>query len=685
MPVLYHKTFYHSLGALEKQDRKAVLDKLMRFSQAIDLQEEIPGGLRLHPVGPREKRVYSLSANLDLRILLRVEGDSLLVLWVDHHDAAYRWLERHEVQVNPVSRGLQIFAAVADEETTQPASDEEARRDHPRPFAEQDPQFLMLLGVPEPYVDWVRNLPLSRLLEVIDRVPEEVAERLLDLAQGQEVSVPAPAPEDRPLEHPDIQSNFRLLEGDPDLEQALEGGWDAWTRFLHPSQRALVEGHYRGPFRVSGGPGTGKTVVALHRAAFLARKHPGARILLTAYSRTLAERMREQFGHLVPRLPGVPYPVEIGTLHSTALELSRLRWKIVSSDWVIPELLRLAYAEVRPADFSEAFVQNEWQTVVEPYGLWTFAEYREARRPHKGTPLGARGRLALWKVFERVLARLEEKQETTFGHQCSALAAQLEASGEWMYDHIVIDEAQDMGPAELRLVQALVRPGENSLFFCADAGQRIFRGAVSWLTVGLDMRGRARRLKLNYRTTSELLVFAEDLLTGTPPQEDEVQDRLTLSRRHGPVPQVCAATDLEGEVRAVVEWLRARHAEGIPYGRMAVLERKKAHPYAKRVAEELGVPLFDAAEATLPALDALVTATLHRAKGLEFQAVVVMGVQEGLLPLPRALEFALDKPDETRILETERQLLYVAVTRAREHLLVSYSGTPSRFLHPRSG
>ena len=217
MPILYHKTFYHSLAALEKQDRKAVLDKLMRFSQALDLQEEIPGGLRLHPVGPKEKRVYSLSASLDLRVLLRAEGDTLLALWVDHHDAAYRWLERHEVQVNPVSRGLQIFRAVGNEEKAQTEPDDSLLREAQRPFLGQNPQFLMLLGVPEPHLEWVRNLPFSCLLEVIDRVPEEVAERLLDLAQGQEVLVPAPADDapvpDRAAAHPAHGCKSRWWQG----------------------------------------------------------------------------------------------------------------------------------------------------------------------------------------------------------------------------------------------------------------------------------------------------------------------------------------------------------------------------------------------------------------------------------------------------------------------------------------
>ncbi len=685
--MLYHKGFYHSLSLLEKTERRAVLDKLMRFSQALDLQQEIAPGLRLHPIGAREKCIYSLSPNLDLRVLLRAEGDVLLALWVDHHDAAYRWLERHDVQVNPVSRGLQIFRVVEEESDSDldpkaPLEGQASEPDLSLPFADFDPDYLMLLGVPQPHLEWVRGLNRSKLLEVIDRVPEEAAERLLDLAQGYPVTAPAPAPEHQPLEHEDAQASFRMLQDDPDLEHALEGGWEAWTRFLHPSQRKLVEGHYRGVFRVSGGPGTGKTVVALHRAAYLARTQPGSRILLTAYSRTLAERMRQQFVQLVPPRPGEPYPVEIATVDGIAHELGDKSFKPLSRDSVIAELLHQAYADLKPEGFTEKFLQSEWQTVVEPYGLWSFTDYRDARRPNKGTALGARQRFALWKVFQSVLDTLNREQEATYSHLCSRLAGQLEASGKALYDHIVVDEAQDLSPAKLRLLQALVMPGENSLFFCADAGQRIFQGAVSWLSQGLDMRGKSRRLKLNYRTTLELSRFAEALLEGTPPQEDEVQDRDTLSLRRGPVPQVGSFPDLEAEAQGVAQWLRARHAEGIPYGRMAVLERKKAYPQAKLVAELLGVALFEAATPGPVPEDALVAATLHRAKGLEFQAVAVMGVREGMLPLPVALEAALDPLEESRILETERQLLYVAVTRAREHLLVTHSGTPSRFLHP---
>jgi len=298
-------------------------------------------------------------------------------------------------------------------------------------------------------------------------------------------------------------------------------------------------------------------------------------------------------------------------------------------------------------------------------------------------PLGARQRKAVWKVFERLIEALEREGLSTWSQLCRDTADLLESDGESVYSNVIADEAQDFGPAELRLLRALVAGGENDILLAADEGQRIYKGRFSWSDLGLSVRGRSTRLKVNYRTTEQIREFADGLLPGTIAAQDGSEGaRATVSLLSGPTPEIVSAGTSQEESEKVAEWLSSLLKTGYGPGDIAIFGRSEAvlRDRAIPAVKQCGVSVHNLKDDEIAPDGCVSIGTMHRAKGLEYKAVVVMGCEEGLIPLRTVLRKLEDPADREEFEEQERHLLYVASTRARERLLVSHSRTPSRFL-----
>ena len=312
------------------------------------------------------------------------------------------------------------------------------------------------------------------------------------------------------LLHPDAQRRFRVIDNQQELRQALDFPWDQWIVFLHPTQRAVVERSFNGPARVTGSAGTGKSVVALHRAAWLARQNPKARILLTTFSKTLATRLAQNADILLGK-SAERAQIEVEHLHKIARDLwvkKKGRPFLALTAKRLAVLMEAAQATVDGATkFSVSFLRNEFEGVVDPTGITTWEQYKSASRANRGTPLGARQKLTIWHVFENLLQLLAKENLNTWNSLCYQAA---QSTGP-VYDHVIADEVQDFGPAELRFVRALAAPGKNDILLCGDSGQRIYKSRTSLLSCGLDVRGRSTQLKINYRTTQQIRRFADSL------------------------------------------------------------------------------------------------------------------------------------------------------------------------------
>jgi hypothetical protein len=677
-------SFQKSLARLSKQEQGLVKQTVMDF-----LLDPAAAGFRLHPLNMREKRFHSISPNMDLRVIVLREGDRHVMMYVDHHDAAYRWAERRRVEAHPVTGAAQLVEMRERVEEARPlaaVADVPQERYLPPLFQNLTDEDLLRVGVPPDWIADVRRASQDDVMELVDHLPEEAMEALLEYVTSGELPAPAgPAAGADPFAHPDAQRRFRLVADEETLAQALERPWEEWLVFLHPSQRAAVERRHGGPARVTGAAGTGKSVVAMHRTAHLARESQGGQILLSTFSPILSGRLADGMDRLLG--PGTVARARIfaAPLHLYAADLladaTGTAPRLVGAAEVHP-LLDAALAESGEA-LSPAFIRAEWDLVVDFWGLRDWAAYRDVARTGRGGALTPRARQKVWSIVGRVLAALAERGWMTRGDVCDAARALLAARGARPFRHVVVDEAQDLGPRELRLVAALAAPGPQSMFFAGDIGQQIYRAPFSWIGCGVDVRGRSLRLRVNYRTSAQIRRFADRLLPAALTDGDGGrEERGSVSLFTGPEPDVRITATAAEEAELLAGWLGGLLERGVEPGEIAILARTpglledRAAPVLRRL-RLTGAMLSDDGEAHR---DEVALGTLQAGKGLEFRAVAVIGAEEGSIPLSEALD-AADAPEgRETVLTRERHLLYVGCSRARETLLVTAMGKLTPFL-----
>ena len=510
------------------------------------------------------------------------------------------------------------------------------------------------------------------------------------------------------------RSTFTWLESDEDLRRAIEGlSFAEWQLFLHPQQRALVERRANGPMRVSGGAGTGKTVIAVHRAVELAKRDKAGglepRILLTTYTRNLADDLRRQVAQLEPRLPFTEKLSEPGVmvsgldrvarmiLQQAGAKISPIAQEVIGQprgrvltyprENVWQEVLTLMGDELPEGLRSADFLESEYELIVLPQRVTTLKQYLRVRRPGRGVALDRSKRAAVWKAMERYRDRSADLGVTSFDEQLALAAAWLDQEATLgtprPFRHVLVDEAQDLTPAHLQLLRALVEPGPDDLFLAEDSHQRIYGKKITLSHYGIQVRGRSRRLTRNYRTTRQNLDVAFGILDpGTyEDMEGQAEEHHYVSPRSGPEPLLLHATDRADELSKAAElltvWLEQdRDSEDSAPETIAILVRDRyqrdavVNGLAQHGVEVRAVDR-EAAGRGRP-----VVMTMHRAKGLEFRKVLLFDVSKNAIPRPLRDQQYSDADGDDALLR-ERSLLYVAATRARDQLAISWSGEAS--------
>jgi len=678
-------TFTDSLAKLAGEEQKSVK------TTAFDLQMNPANpGMSFHKLDKaRDKNFWSVRVNSDIRLIVHKTDVSLLLCYVDHHDKAYDWAERRKLETHPQTGAAQL---VEIRETVQeifiPKYVEVIQAVAPKPilFAHVTAEVLLSYGVPEEWLQDVQQATDDNLLDLVEHLPAEAAEALLELATGGKPQVVPPvAAGADPFAHPDAQRRFRVMNDVEELERALDFPWEKWTIFLHPAQRQWVEREYSGPARISGSAGTGKTIVALHRAVFLARQYPESRVLLTTFSDTLANALHTKLRRLISNEPRLAERLEVHSMNAIGERLYELHFgrpKIASSDKVRQLLIESA-SKVEGQKFTAHFLKSEWEEIVDAWQLDSWEAYRDVKRLGRKTRLPEQQRALLWSVFDTVRGALTEQGLITHAAMFSQLAAQITERKQPPFDFVVMDEAQDVSIAQLRFLAAMGKWRVDALFFAGDLGQRIFQQPFSWKSLGVDIRGRSRTLHINYRTSHQIRMQADRLLG---PEVSDV-DGNTESRRgtvsvfNGTAPIIKTFGNQEEEIDAVGTWLRNISDEGIGAHEIGVFVRSDEElDRARAAVKKAGVKFKVLDEHVETINDHVSISTMHLAKGLEFRAVVVMACDDEILPLQSRIETVADNADLEEVYSTERHLLYVACTRARDHLLVTSVEPASEFL-----
>ena len=674
------------------------------------------------PKNALDPRARTCRVNDGWRMVLCDAGTSssgervLVALDVLEHDAAYAWCERHRFAENLVTGGFDVVDVVGLEAVGTTMATVAAAQPERRPLFERvRDRELRRLSVPAELIPALRQLNDERQLDGLSALlPPPVRDALAGLAAGMAVeevweevqrvhAAPGAAPryveddgESAAEDHlaaaalsPSSGSFLRPVTDDEDLLAALEAPLARWRVFLHPRQQAAAKRPtYSGPARVTGGPGTGKSIVAVHRVAHLLQTaRPEDRLLLTTYTKSLRHALAENLTELVGEQEAQRVDVKHldGLPHHLADELGvRLPYPVSAK---VGRDLWAEAAEVVEAAATPQFLQAEFAEVVEPQRVDTLEAYLAADRRGRGTALPPTSRKRFWPAFEHVRRALSDRGAATFTGRVDLVADALAERGP-VYRHVVVDEAQDLTPAHWRLLRALVAPGHDDLFIAGDGHQRIYAAASSLSRLGIETRGRSTRLAVNYRSTEQILRWSAQVMTGQPVTDlDGGRADLSAYRSilQGEPPCLLGCATAPEEAQALVDSVRTWLGDGVQGHEIAVAGRTKtevgkAHQALRDAGIRASVIVGDDPEIA----GHVVVSTMHRMKGLEYRCVHVFMADDRRVPL-RSLVASAEAADRpvADVLLAERSLLYVACTRAREALTLSWTGTPTPFIRGR--
>lgn len=626
-------------------------------------------------------------------------GNTYILLWVDHHDDAYDWARRHKLAVHPETGGLQIL------DSEIPATKVSAEEIAPATalFRKLKDRHLRSFGVPDEIIPVLRRIHSEEELNgVSGTLPEEAYDCLLMFVAGftvKEIMAEITPPEaeqidtgdiEKALAHNDSRRRFWVVENELELAAMLESPLEKWRVFLHPSQRRLVERDWNGAVRVLGGAGTGKTVAAVHRAKWLAENRftgENDRLLFTTYSTNLAEDIRAALESITT--PEVMRRIEIVNLDAWVFNFLRRKQYDYSpvygsgTDEFWEQALALA-----PPGFDDAFFLEEWGRVILPQGIDTAAEYMHCSRTGRGTPLSRKKRKAIWPVFEEFRAILQGNSMRAPLDAMRDARFLLNSNPDLLpYKAVIVDEAQDMGPQEFMLINAILqgREEKNSLFIVGDAHQRIYRKKVVLSRTGINIRGRSRKLRINYRTTEENRNWAVALLKGL--SFDDLDGGVDTqsgyrSLTHGVLPEVHRFSTMDEEVGFIAGKIAPLISESKNVGSVCVAVRtnKLVKLYSDQLERHgLSTNIVRPSEKDDPSKPGVRIATMHRVKGLEFNTMIIASANRGIIPHSKAVAGS-DSVTHTEGIKSEKALLYVAVTRARKNVLITGYGEMSEWL-----
>jgi len=638
----------------------------------------------------KDNKVRSIRANQDVRIILAAaeKEDLYLMLYVDHHDPAYKWAEKRKIEINPNTGSVQVFTV--EESVLEPAGEEPRGTSRPGLFDAIRDRQLLQLGVPEEALPLVRTMKIEADLETAlteEKIPKDVHDGLFMIMAGasyeeayNEVVPAAPETVDTEnftaaLTRPESQAVFTVAENEKALQEVLNQSIEKWRVFLHPAQRRLAERKKNGPVRVLGGAGTGKTVVAMHRAKWLANhlEESDGKILFTTFTKNLAADIQQNLNKICSQ--DALARIEVQNLDAWVMNFLKKQgydYGLLLDSREEKKLWEEAYSE-KPAsiDLGMAFFQEEWARVIQPQSVRSVDEYKKASRIGRGTRLNRQQRVEIWPVFERYRHLLASNylKETDDAYRDARML--IDGKPELRPDlaAVIVDEAQDMGTQAFMLIRALVPPGPNDLFIVGDGHQRIYgKNKVVLGQCGIDIRGRSSRLKINYRTTDETRRLAVGILEGVEVDDlDGGQDtqRFYHSLMHGPAPEIRHFDSMQEQADSILDAIRNHNLAPEACCVIARTRREVGELKAALESRQQLCHVLDGRSVSTPD-NTLNLGTMHRVKGLEFDAVFLASANKGLVPLEYVINSAADAVTRRHRENEERALVYVSVTRARK-------------------
>lgn len=651
----------------------------------------------------RDENLRSVRIDRDYRgiVLAPKEGDVYVLLWIDHHDAAYRWASNRRAKIHPSTGALQVYSVEAiDQPIPQKAKSTK------RLFDTLNDRQLNRFGVPIDLMPLVRSMKSDADLDRAQhQLPPDAYDALFYYAAGETYQQVMQDLERKDDEHTIDLDDYRLalssdeskrkfwvVENEEELQLMLDEPLEKWRVFLHPSQRKLVERSWNGPVRVLGNAGTGKTVVAIHRACWLAKRlhFPHQRILFITYTSNLASDIKEQLKTLCSK--EILAKIEVRTLDTWVYrflkesgESRKIAYESESS--AIQERWNNA-SESFDSCYTTEFFMDEWRDIIQGQRVNSLTDYLSVSRKGRGTSVNRKDRTELWKIFEKYREELKDdnllEPDDAYHLASDLLEKQPEKQS---YASLIVDEAQDLGSPAFRLISQLTKDNcQDNLFIVGDGHQRIYNRQIVLSRLGIKIQGRSKKLKVNYRTSCEISQWATALLRGELIDDlDASQDKLegVLNLYHGPKPQIVLSASFDEELATLVQWIQLRQAEGSAASDLCVVTRDQSQLNEcinGLISRNIECIALKRGRAENRQTTGIRVSTMHRVKGLEFSGIALMGISEGKVPHQLALQRTSDDASYEEALLREKMLLYVAATRAKRWLLLTSSGKLSPFL-----
>ncbi len=672
--------------------------KVREFTEKFKANPKSPGinYEKIHNVRDDKVRTVRIDQKYRAVVLHPGLGDVFILAWVDNHDEAMAWARNRVFEINPVTGALQIINVSEAEQVVLPKTD---KKKTPGLLQQFEDDLLLSFGLPAILLPAVRAVRTTdEMLALNKHLPAECAEALMWLAEGippEEIRTAVAQPKKEKVDtgdlaaalvHPDTRRRFVTIRSDKDLTAILDAPLEKWRIFLHPSQEKLVAKNFNGPAKVTGGAGTGKTVVAMHRATHLASKvfpEKTDRILFTTFTANLAQNVEQMLSTLCPECMD---RLEVVHLHAWAVRFLRslgLTVEIASPD-TIEACWEEAVVEAVDPSWDTGFFRQEWEQVVQANGVQTQDEYLRVPRTGRGRTVSRPQRAKIWKVFEHYRHALGKRNQQEWLEVIQSARRHLEEKKPKLpYRAVVVDESQDFDNEEWKLIRALVPAGANDLFLVGDAHQRIYGRKVVLGRCGIAIQGRSSTLRINYRTTEQIRAWAVAMVEGMAVDDLDGQadeEKGYLSLLSGPKPECHRFASAEEEQdflgKTLKELLNDRPAEEIC---LVARTAKLIKDDYQALLKSLGIKHVVLDKSKEGTGGGVRLATMHRVKGLEFPVMILAGMNSKVVPL-RIAAVEGDPTARKEHEDRERSLLFVAATRARDQLIVTSWGVPSPFL-----
>ena len=643
-----------------------------------------------------DKKIYSVRIDDTYRgIVVRQEGTGVyILLWVDHHDDAYEWALRKRCEVNKETGNVQVYDVLPEIVRNEEISSIKL-------FSMVSDASLRKIGVPEEQLSFIKNIENeTALYNAKTSIPADAYEGLEWLANGIPIDEVLELFKEPAIESENVddlvtalktdrsKSSFVVVDGEDELSRVMAEPLEKWRVFLHPTQRKLVARNYSGPYRVLGGAGTGKTVVAMHRAKWLASQIDiKDKILFTTFTANLAGDIRENLRKIctVDELRKIEV-VHLDAWVSGFLRENGLTYTIVYDD-VTDKLWEDAVARSgESVELPISFFSDEWAKVVAPQETFTLGEYLKASRLGRGTRLDRKKRIEVWSVFEEYITLMKEqhiRDVDTAMYECRVI---LENDQTKTYASVIVDEGQDFCSNAYKLIRKIASTEHNNdIFIVGDAHQRIYKKKAVLSKCGINIRGRSSYLRINYRTTEEIRKYAFAVLKDMSFDnlDDEYEAEVTCqSLTHGNPPVIKHFSNANKEYEFIISEIKYLLKNGVQAKDICLVARthRLLNDY-KMELPKAGIKIYEIKRNKLDdrSFDGIRVATMHRVKGLEFPYMFIVAANNRIIPLAAAINES-DPIARKESIISERCLLYVALTRAQKGAYITSYGTMSEFL-----